>query len=176
MAEDWEVSTLERLLAAATASFGGRESIISLTRGLQPTLMSFGPEWNFHRQLRQGILSHSASQAYRPIEDIETRHLLYKLLSAENQVETFLEFSPNLASTLTYGGKVRDEGDFEKFQEYADLVIVILFIGTLIIKLLPILDRIPPSLNPWRKIGEAHFDMGMETFSKSASAALKSNR
>lgn len=102
--------------------------------------------------------------------------MLYKLLSAENQVETFLEFSPNLASTLTYGGKVRDEGDFEKFQEYADLVIVILFIGTLIIKLLPILDRIPPSLNPWRKIGEAHFDMGMETFSKSASAALKSNR
>ncbi|KAA8642383.1 uncharacterized protein ATNIH1004_011327 [Aspergillus tanneri] len=55
-----------------------------LHKGLSSAFMPYGPEWQLHRRLSSNLLNAKASNAYRYLQDIESKQLLHEFLSSHD--------------------------------------------------------------------------------------------
>lgn len=73
-----------------------------LSKGLQPGLMPYGPEFLRHRRLHQHLLSSRAAQAYRAIQEVESLELTYDMLSTDDFKLSIRRFALSVVFTLAY--------------------------------------------------------------------------
>ncbi|GFF31222.1 hypothetical protein IFM51744_01373 [Aspergillus udagawae] len=82
-----------------------------VTGGLNASTMPYGPIWKAHRTLRAGVLKPSMTIKYRGIQDIETRQLLYELISTNDFSSCFRRCIASVFLTLAYGERLESETD-----------------------------------------------------------------
>jgi hypothetical protein len=67
----------------------------------------YGPEFLLHQRLEASVLSPRASACYTPIQDLETKQMLYNLLSAPTDfVHQLDRFAGSLAYCTAFGLRI----------------------------------------------------------------------
>ncbi|OTB01703.1 hypothetical protein M426DRAFT_323208 [Hypoxylon sp. CI-4A] len=135
------------------------------TNGLHILLRPYNARLRLHQRMEAPILNSKASDSYSPVQDLESKQLLYDLLSnGNNKRGTYFHeiFQRTTASTiysLAYGyrlktGKEEELVNAQKVQiEFGEMVQV----GRYLVDTFPILNHLPKFLAPWKREAEKSY-------------------
>ncbi|EAW13763.1 cytochrome P450 [Aspergillus clavatus NRRL 1] len=125
-----------------------------LYKGLAAAFMPYGAEWRLNRRLHGSLLGVHQTNAYRYLQDIQSKYLLHEFLSTDDFSHGFHQYTSNVMFTLVYGKeRGRDNGDHRRLEQINDMASFILrgaSSWTLLLDLFPILDRLPRFWWTWR--------------------------
>lgn len=135
------------------------------TRGLHILLRPYDAACRLHQRMRSPILNSRASNSYRPLQDIESKQLLFDLLTTStrgaDKGTDFNHWLERATASTTYGliYGYRLKTGCEQALLDAKLVQVeavkSIQMGAHIVDLYPVLNNLPAFLAPWKKTGEA---------------------
>lgn len=132
-----------------------------LTKGMHMLLRPYNERYKLHQRLDAPVLAPRASQTYHPIQDLESKQLVYDFLSSNNFKKIYERYAASLMYSLAYGFRL-DTGDEEIMKTahtvqgnfaYAGRV------GTWIVDAIPALNVLPPFLAPWKRTAEKFFQI-----------------
>lgn len=133
----------------------------NLTKGMHMLLRPYDDRYKQHQRLSAPVLSPRASNTYYPLQDLETKQLMFDLLSSNNYKRIFERYAASLMYGLTYGFRL-ETGDEEVMKTahvimdnfgYAGRV------GTWLVDAIPILNHLPSALAPWKRTAEKFFEV-----------------
>jgi hypothetical protein len=133
----------------------------NLTKGLHLLLRRYDDRYKLHQRLDAPVLSPRASQTYFPLQDMESKQLLFDLLSTDDFKKVYERYAGSLVYSLAYGIRLHTGNELmlkhaHQVQEnfgYAGRV------GTWIVDALPLLNHLPHSLAPWKKTAEKFYQL-----------------
>ncbi|PHH68801.1 hypothetical protein CDD82_265 [Ophiocordyceps australis] len=170
--------TANDLLAKRTSIYGSRPHTTvtqdSMLKDFGSILAPHGPRWMHNRKMQASLLTAGRCQLYRPLQDVESRQLLFNLLSSNGFEDEFDRYSDSLVSTLLYG-KPLLTGKAPEIKEIAAVARDFLTLATpgmWLADLFPILSWLPTSLADWRRVGNANYLYKMGFFQKCTEFAL----
>ncbi|WEW61695.1 cytochrome P450 [Emydomyces testavorans] len=109
-----DYSIAQELLDKRGVNYSSRPQLpvwMNVSRGLNPVGMEYGRLWKTHRGLQASVLQPSMAKKYRLVEDIESRQVIYELLSTDDFSGVFRRFAGSLFLTLFYGERLPAEND-----------------------------------------------------------------
>ncbi|CUS11964.1 unnamed protein product [Tuber aestivum] len=126
-----------------------------ISRGYR-TLLMRGEMWNAHHRLQATILSPKMSQKYKPVQDLESKHMIHALLKKPDDfARQFHRYSASLVFSLGYGKRLVTA--HEKELRAIDLIMRNFTeagaVGRWWVDLFPILDLLPECLAEWKRVG-----------------------
>ncbi len=124
-----------------------------LSKGMRLVLMMYGSKYRKHQRLVSGHLNIKDSQTYRPLQDLESRQLIYELLSTNEFAARFHRYSSSFMFSLLYGKRLPrgDEPEVKAVGEVIARVLVAARVGTWAVDALPILNYLPSFMAPWKR-------------------------
>ncbi|QKX55411.1 uncharacterized protein TRUGW13939_02504 [Talaromyces rugulosus] len=133
----------------------------NLTKGMHLLLRRYDERYKLHQRLDAPVLSPRASKTYYPMQDLESKQLLFDFLSTNNFQKVYERYAGSLVYSLAYGIRLHTGNEpmlhhAHQVQEnfgYAGRV------GTWIVDALPFLNHLPPSLAPWKKTAEKFYQI-----------------
>jgi cytochrome P450 len=147
-----------------------------LNKGLAAAFMPYGPEWRLNRRLHGSLLSAHHTNAYRHLQDIQSKRLLHELLSTNDFSHCFHQYTSNVMFTLVYGkGRGKDDNDhrrLEQINEMAGFVLRGASFWTILMDLFPVLDRLPRIFWRWRTEAARLHDRTMVVYRECCEEAL----
>jgi len=140
-----------------------------VTKGMHMLLRQYDERYRLHQRMEAPLLNVRAASAYRPLQDIESRQLLFDVLGewdefGEKGIDFHHHFERAMASTiycLNYGyrlktGYEKELMDGKKVQaEFARTGQV----GAYIVDSFPSLNYLPKFLAPWKKEAEGLYEL-----------------
>ncbi|KAF4435534.1 cytochrome P450 [Fusarium austroafricanum] len=140
-----------------------------VTKGMHMLLRQYDERYRQHQRMEAPLLTARAASTYRPLQDIESRQLLFDVLTeSDEQGEKGVDFHHHheraMASTiycLNYGYRLktgyeqplldgkRVQAEFARTGQ----------IGAYIVDSLPWLNHLPKFLAPWKKEGEKLYEL-----------------
>ncbi|KAG8158857.1 hypothetical protein KVR01_011300 [Diaporthe batatas] len=155
------------LLARRGATYSDRPRLVLAgelaLKGLHLVLMPYDARYKLHQRLEAPLLSPRSASSYQPILDLETRQLLFDMLTSANSpcgVDYHHMLGRTMASltyALMYGYRLPTGHEPELvrahaiMKEFADMMS-----GNNIVDILPWLDKLPIPW-PWRAKAERHW-------------------
>ena len=140
-----------------------------IAKGLGTTLLPFGAQWKTHRHLMLNFLSDRRTRSYRYVQDVESKQLLFNLLGSNDFSGEFRRFNLSIVMTLAYGKRVESRMSSE-IEELSDIMhnIVVALSGKqfAIVDAIPILNVLPRWAAPWKRMGDAAFDVTDKFFQR----------
>lgn len=132
--------------------------------------MPYGETWRRLRSISQAALSITTSATYKPIQDFESKQVLYEFLHAQND-EAFFDinrrYSTSAIMTATYGHRVADWNDpvisrvykvLEHFSQMAEP-------GAWLVDSFPLLAKLPSRMvQNWWNIGRGWFEYDSKVY------------
>ena len=136
----------------------------NLTKGLHLLLRRYDDRYRMHQRMEATVLSPRASKFYEVLQDLESKQLLFKLLSGNNFSEYFELFAASLIYSLIYGHRVdrRDDQALTDGHMVQDNFALAATTGTWIVDAIPILNHLPKFLAPWKRLAERLFNVESE--------------
>lgn len=140
-----------------------------VTKGMHMLLRPYDAAYKLHQRMEAPLLSVRAAKSYTPLQDLEARQLLFDVLKESDAVgEKGLDashyFERSMASFiygLAYGYRLKT-GHEESFEaakrvqaEFARTGVV----GAYIVDTLPVLNKLPAFLAPWKKEAEELYQL-----------------
>lgn len=133
----------------------------NLTKGMHLLLRRYDDRYKLHQRLDAPVLSPRASKTYFPLQDLESKQLLFDLLSTDDFKKVYERYAGSLIYSLAYGIRLHTGNELmlkhaHQVQEnfgYAGRV------GTWIVDALPLLNHLPHSLAPWKKTAEKFYQL-----------------
>ncbi|KAE8395065.1 cytochrome P450 [Aspergillus alliaceus] len=131
----------------------------NLMKGMHILLRQYDDRLRLHQRMEAPVLSPRASATYYPIQDLESKQLLYELLSSNNFSLHLERYSISLLYSLAYGFRVAtgEEQDVEDARRILHNFGYASRVGTWIVDAIPILNMLPACLAPWKRTGEEFF-------------------
>jgi hypothetical protein len=140
-----------------------------VTRGMHMLLRQYDERYKQHQRMEAPLLTVQSASTYRPLQDVESRQLLFDVLSesdkfGEKGVDFHHHHERAMASTiycLNYGYRLKTGYeqallDGKRVQaEFARTGQV----GAYIVDSLPWLNNLPKFLAPWKKEGEELYEL-----------------
>ncbi|KAJ5376467.1 hypothetical protein N7509_013353 [Penicillium cosmopolitanum] len=127
-------------------------------RGFFPVLAPANDYWRLHRRLHTALLTTKASETYRDIQELESKQLLFEMLSSHDYKRTFHRFAASAMFTLVYGkGLSTDDlgmNEIRDMDEMVELGVQAISIGSFLVDAFPILDRLPRFFSGWKIAAE----------------------
>lgn len=135
-----------------------------VTKGMHMLLRPYDAAYRLHQRMEAPLLSVRAARSYTSLQDLEARQLLFDVLKeadavGEKGLDASHHFERAMASFiygLAYGYRLKT-GHEESFEaakrvqaEFARTGVV----GAYIVDTLPVLNKLPAFLAPWKKEGE----------------------
>ncbi|KAG7005400.1 hypothetical protein G7Y79_00020g049280 [Physcia stellaris] len=74
-----------------------------VAKGLDTALLPYGERWRRFHAVQTTFLNSRKSQLYRPLQELESRHLLFDLLSTNDFGHELYRYSSSLMYALLYG-------------------------------------------------------------------------
>ena len=136
-------------------------------KGLNPALLPSGAQWKICRQLIENLLSDRRARSYRYLQDVESKQLLFDLLGSTDFSGDFRRFSLSILMTLAYGKRVesRMSSEIEELSQITDnSVAAITQKQSALVDAFPILNVLPRWAAPWKRMGDAAFDVANKFF------------
>ncbi|KAL3469487.1 cytochrome P450, partial [Aspergillus californicus] len=161
------------LLNRRSAQYSDRPRMVMagelVTKNMHMLIRPYNERYKLHQRMEAPLLTLRAASKYRPLQDIESRQLLFDVLAewdglGEKGVDFHHHFERAMASTLyclNYGyrlktGMEKELIDAKRVQaEFARTGQV----GEYIVDSFPSLNRLPRFLAPWKKEGEELYEL-----------------
>lgn len=120
----------------------------------------FGENFLLHQRLEASVLSPRASSCYTAIQDLESKQLLYNLLSTNDCSNQYERFSASVLYTLTFGFRILtgEEWQLKRSLECLENFTQASQVGVWIVDALPSLNSLPRLLTPWKKTAENWYE------------------
>lgn len=150
------------LLDKRSAIYSSRpRSIIAgecITKGLGIVFMPYGRQWRTQHRIQAEFLNPAISQRYRRLQDVETRQVVYDLLSSNNFSENFHRLSSSLIFSLAYGKRMPrgDEHEVREIDELMTYLIEKQAPGKWMVDIFPVLNYLPRFLVSWKRLGDEY--------------------
>lgn len=146
-----------------------------LSKKLGAAFMPYGREWRLNRRLHSSLLSSRAADAYRYLQDIQSRVLLHGFLES-NELERFHQYTSDVMFTLVYGkGQGRNDDDHRRLEHINEMVAFVLqgaSLGTTLLELFPALDNLPHFFMKWRMKAEQLHEKTTDVYTECCNTAL----
>ncbi|OJJ35541.1 hypothetical protein ASPWEDRAFT_183590 [Aspergillus wentii DTO 134E9] len=146
----------------------------NLTKGMHILLRPYDERYRLHQRMDAPVLSPRASSTYAPIQDLESKQLLFDFLASNDFRKHFQRYSISLVYVLGYGFRLHTGDE----QEVKDACLVqhnfayAARVGTWIVDAIPILNVLPACLAPWKKTAEDLFQVEAALHMKNMNTAL----
>ncbi|KAK0385962.1 hypothetical protein NLU13_7136 [Sarocladium strictum] len=125
-----------------------------LSGGLRGLMAPYNAFWRRWRKLLHSGFMQRASESYRPIQSLESKVLMWDLLSTPAQFRTHLErYAASVIVTITYGRRVDDVRTDVVVQRNAEAMGRLTSVnipGKFAVERYPILKYVPAVLAPWK--------------------------
>ncbi|KAB8200582.1 cytochrome P450 [Aspergillus parasiticus] len=142
------------LLEKRGSKYSSRPKFLAdrVSNGLLPTFLPFKEKWKTHHRLHTSLLTIQASQHYQVVQDVESKQMVYELLSTKDFPGRFQRYASSQIFSLAYGKRM-PRGDEPEVRELEDVMNGILESISLGEEVFPILKWLPDRLAPWRALG-----------------------
>ncbi|KAH7126489.1 cytochrome P450 [Dactylonectria estremocensis] len=134
--------------------------------------MPYGEHWRILRKLSHAALNFSTTATYRPIQDFESKQLLYEFLHAKDDMAFYdmnRRYSASVIMTVTYGHRVADWNDpyIKKIYEVLEHFTLMSEPGAWLVDAFPSLAKLPSwAVQNWWKIGREWWKYDREVYLK----------
>lgn len=138
-----------------------------VSKGLRTLLMPYGAQWRLHQRLQASYLNIRVSQTYCELQDLESKQLIFDMLSTSDFTNRFHRYSSSLIYTLAYGKRMErgDEPEVAAIDQIMDNFLYAARVGTWIVDALPVLNYLPKWLAPWKRHGDKLHDFEAKNYS-----------
>ncbi|KAM5383723.1 hypothetical protein ACJZ2D_001712 [Fusarium nematophilum] len=132
--------------------------------------MPYGDRWRTLRKLSHAALNFNVSATYKPVQDFESKQVLYEFLHAKNDRAFYdinRRYSASVVMTVTYGHRVADWNDpyIKKIYEVLEHFTLMSEPGKWLVDAFPSLASLPSFLvQNWWKIGRQWFEYDREVY------------
>ena len=115
-----------------------------------------GPTWKASHKIQSSLLSPRRCDLYRPLQDLESRHLLHNLLSSNNFRHEMHRYSASLIFALLYGRRFTTgvEPELAEIDHLSSSIVGAVSFGNWLVDVFPVLDWLPRPLAAWKKVGD----------------------
>ncbi|PHH84216.1 hypothetical protein CDD83_2302 [Cordyceps sp. RAO-2017] len=143
-------------------------------KGFGASLLPYGLSWRKFHKIQMSFLNSSKCQLYRPLQDLESRHLLFNLLSSDDFDTELYRYSSSLIYTLLYGRRFATghESDLKLTEELATAVLQAVSFGNWIVDIFPCLNFLPRCLAKWKRVGDEFHNRRAKLYEINAAKAL----
>ncbi|KAF1933770.1 putative O-methylsterigmatocystin oxidoreductase [Didymella exigua CBS 183.55] len=119
----------------------------------QILLKPWGEDYLLHQRLEAPILRPRASACYNTVIDLESKQLLFNMLTTSDFVGQYQRFTASVMYVLTFGMRIATgkEWQFQRSLQCLQNFIKALEVGAWIVDALPILNYLPEVLAPWKR-------------------------
>lgn len=126
-----------------------------VSKGLRTLLMPYGSQWRAHQRVQSSFTNIRTSQTYRELQDMESKQLIFEMLSTSNFTDRYHRYSSSLLFTLAYGKRLvhGDEPEAKAIDQIMENFLYAGRVGTWIVDALPALNYLPAFLAPWKRYG-----------------------
>lgn len=140
-----------------------------VTRGMHMLLRRYDERYILHQRMEAPLLSLKSASTYRPLQDLESRQLLFDVVNeydehGEKGVDSHHHFERAMASTiycLNYGYRIKT--GYEESLVHAKKVMAEFArtgqVGAYLVDSLPSLNYLPRCLAPWKKEADELFEL-----------------
>ncbi|PYI11044.1 cytochrome P450 [Aspergillus sclerotiicarbonarius CBS 121057] len=148
----------------------------NITKDLHMLTRQYDSWMKLHQRLDAPVLSPRASNTYFPIQDLESKQLLFDLLSSNNFDAHFERYSGSLMFALAYGFRL----PVPKSQELRDMrtiqgnFVYAARVGTWIVDAIPVLNYLPAVVAPWKRLAEKLFQLESKVHARHLEKGLAS--
>ena len=148
-----------------------------MAKGLHSLLLPSGAQWKTHRQVALSFLSSRQIRSYRCVQNVESKQLLYDLLGSKDFSGELRRFNLSVIMTLAYGKRIESRTNRE-VQEITQMTQN--FVDALsqtrsgLVEAFPILNLLPRWAAPWKRMGDAVFDVTDKFFQENMRYAQSS--
>jgi cytochrome P450 len=171
--------TAHDLLNKRSSIYSSRPRVVMaaecLGRGMLTLLMPYAAQWKAHQRLQMSVLNARVSQTYCALQEVESKQLVFDMLSTNNFTDGFRRYSAGLVFALAYGKRIdnSESQDLKELDEVIENTLSTLQPGW-IVDLFPVLNRLPKWLAPWKKLGDRLYKTESEIWSKNFESATSS--
>jgi hypothetical protein len=131
-----------------------------VSKGNRSLLLPYGPQYRRHQRIQGGMLSLRLSTQYTRLQDLESKQLMYELLSTTQDawMDRFHRYSSSLIFALAYGKRMPrgDEKEVQNIEQVMNNFLYSARVGTWIVDAIPALNKLPKFLAPWKRIGDEY--------------------
>lgn len=120
------------------------------------------------------LLSSRKCHLYWPLQELESCHLLYNLLSTKNFEPELYRCSSSLIFTLLYGRRFQsgEDQDLKQTEDLATSTLQAVSFGNWAVDIFPVLNRLPKIFAKWKRVGDDLHGRRCELYGKNAANAL----
>jgi cytochrome P450 len=163
------------LLEKRGSNYSSRPKFLAdrVSNGLLPTFLPYREKWKAHHRLHTSLLTIQASQHYQVVQDVESKQMIYGLLSSADFSGQFQRYASSQIFSLAYGKRMT-RGDEPEVRELEDVMNGILQSISLGEEVFPILKWLPDRLAPWRRRADHLPKRQTEIFSRNMRLASES--
>lgn len=148
----------------------------NLTKGMHLLLRRYNDRYKLHQRLDAPVLSPRASRTYYPLQDLESKQLLFDFLSTNDFKKVYERYAASLVYGLAYGIRLHtgEEWMLEHAHEVEDNFAYAARVGTWIVDALPVLNYLPAPLAPWKQTAEKFYQIEKALHLENMQTALAS--
>jgi cytochrome P450 len=145
-----------------------------MTKGLNTSLLPYGSQWKIHNRVQTALLNPRMAQHYQLLHDQESKQLVHAMLSTNDFVPQFNRFAISTLFGLSYGRQLKscDAYEIHEIQEITRSIIGKSDVFTSLVGLVPVMNRLPRFLAPWKRKGDQYYERISRHFSGNTAAAL----
>jgi cytochrome P450 len=146
-----------------------------LEKGMHIMFRDYNDAFRKHQRMEASVLTFKASTTYQPLQDLESRKMLYDFLSHQGFAHNFERYAFSVIHTLTFG--IRAElGDsiLSEVQQIERNIVEAGTFGKWIVDAFPFLNHLPAPLAPWKRIAEANHEFEKAVHLKNMKRGLDS--
>jgi cytochrome P450 len=148
-----------------------------LGHGMLTLLMPYGPRWRAHQRLQMSCLSKRVSTTYYELQEMESKHLVFQLLSTNEFTDCFRRYAASLVFSLAYGKRLTDihVPDLKELDTIVENTLTTLIPGAWVVDILPFLNILPKWLAPWKKYADRLRNFESAIYLKNSANAMASS-
>lgn len=145
--------------------------------GLHSVLMSYDDRFRTHQRLQKSYLNNRISQSYTTLQDLESKQVIWELLSSSNFSQSYSRSAASLIISLAYGKRLArgDEPDLLRIEKVLENFVAAARVGAWIVDALPILNYLPTWLAPWKRTANKMYEYESTVHTENFTAAQESS-
>ena len=131
----------------------------NLTKGMHLLLRPYNERYMLHQRANAPILNPRASRTYYPLQDLESKQVLYDLLFTNDFQKVLERYSASLVYCLAYGFRLHtgDEPMLKHAHQIQENFGEACRVGTWIVDALAVLNYLPTPLAPWKQTADKFY-------------------
>ncbi|KAE9382096.1 putative cytochrome P450 oxidoreductase [Stipitochalara longipes BDJ] len=124
-----------------------------VAKEMHPVFMPYGNRFRTHQRLQGSYLNPRSSESYTEIQELESKQLIFELLSSNDFHYHFYRFNNSVMNTLAYGKRcpLGDEPELKATDQIMRNLVDAARVGAWIVDAIPQLNVLPKMLAPWKR-------------------------